>query len=221
MTARGFSPGKKNVTEVTMLLADMITGPGFNARMQEIAAPFRKQSGIPFRVHQAGIVVPDVAKAAADLEAQGLGPFMMAAATLPRWTERGGERTFRGTMGVAYLDGIELELLEPGEGSDFYRQHVDAKGRPVIQHIGFLTHAVDEWADRLSNAGCPVWVRGRIGVGPLSINFAYMDTVSRAGTILEFIGYRFAGIPTRPASGIMRAAAWLQKKTGKRCIDFG
>lgn len=221
MMARDFNPEKKNVTEVTMLLADMITSPGFNARMQEIAAPFRKQTGIPFRVHQAGIVVPDVEKAAADLEAQGLGPFMMAAATLPRWTERGGERTFRGKMGVAYLDGIELELLEPGEGSDFYRQHVDAKGRPVIQHIGFLTHAVDEWADRLSKAGCPVWVRGRIGVGPLSINFAYMDTVSRTGTILEFIGYRFAGIPAGPTEGLMRAAAWLQKKTGKRCIDFG
>jgi len=58
-------------------------------------------------------------------------------------------------------------------------------------------------------------------VGPLGINFAYMDTVSRAGTILEFIGYRFAGIPAGPTEGLMRAAAWLQKKTGKRCIDFG
>lgn len=203
-----------------MLLSDVITGHGFNARMQEIAEPFRKKAGIPFKVHQAGIVVPDVAKAAAELEAQGLGPFMMAAATLPRWTERGAERRFRGKMGVAYLDGIELELLEPGEGSDFYREHVDPKGRPIIQHVGFLTHRVDEWADRLSKAGCTVRVRGRIGVGPLSIDFAYMDTISEAGTILEFIGYRFAGIPINPAAGIIRAAAWLQKKTGKRCIDF-
>lgn len=203
-----------------MLLEDMITGPGFNARMQEVAAPFRKKTGIPFKVHQAGIVVPDVAKAAAELEALGLGPFMMAAATLPRWTERGAERTFRGKMGVAYLDGIELELLEPGEGSDFYREHVDRRGRPIIQHIGFLTHKVDEWADRLSRAGCPVRVRGRIGVGPLSINFAYMNTIPEAGTIIEFIGYRFAGIPINPSAGIIRSVAWLQKKSGKRCIDF-
>lgn len=204
-----------------MLLADMIKEPGFNARMQEIAAPFRKQAGIPFRVHQAGIVVPDVARAAEELESQGLGPFMMAAATLPRWTEHGGKRTFRGTMGVAYLDGIELELLEPGEGSDFYRRHLDPKGRPVIQHVGFLTHAVDEWAERLSKAGCPVWVRGRIGVGPLSIDFAYLDSAAKAGMILEFIGYKFAGIPASPAAPIMKAVAWLQKKSGKRCIDFG
>lgn len=204
-----------------MLLSDMINGPGFNERMQDVAAPFRKKYGVPFRVHQAGIVVPDVMRAAEELEEQGLGPFMIASATLPRWTERGEERTFRGTMGMAYFDGIELELLEPGEGSDFYREHVDPRGRPVIQHIGFLTHAVDKWAGRLSEAGCPVRVRGRIGVGPLSIHFAYMETIREAGTILEFIGYRFAGIPIHPAVGIIRAVALLEKKTGKRRIDFG
>ena len=204
-----------------MLLADILVNPNFNARMQEVGATFRKKAGIPFRVHQAGIVVPDVEKAADSLEAQGFGPFMIAVATLPRWTERDAESRFRGKMGVAYHDGIELELLEPGEGSDFYRQHVDPEGRPVIQHIGFLTHAVDEWAGRLSGMGCPVWVRGRIGVGPLSVDFVYMDSVREAGTIIEFIGYRFAGIPARPAAGINRTAAWLQKKAGKRCIDFG
>jgi hypothetical protein len=204
-----------------MLLADMLVHKDFNARMQEVGGTFRKKAGITFKVHQAGIVAPDVEMAADLLEAQGFGPFMIAAGTLPRWNERGAEGRFRGKMGVAYHDGIELELLEPGEGSDFYRRYVDPEGRPVIQHIGFLTHAVDEWAERLSEMGCPLWVRGRIGVGPLSIDFAYMDSVRDAGTILEFIGYRFAGIPARPVAGIMRAAAWLQKKTGKRCIDFG
>lgn len=204
-----------------MLLADMLVHPDFNMRMQAVAAPFRKKAGIPFRVHQAGIVVPDVEAAAASLEGQGFGPFMIAAATLPRWTERKAEGRFGGKMGVAYHDGIELELLEPGEGSDFYRRYVDPEGRPVIQHIGFLTHAVDEWAKRLSKMGCPIWVRGRIGVGPLSIDFSYMDSVREAGTILEFIDYRFAGIPARPAASIIRTVAWLQMKTGKRCIDFG
>ncbi len=204
-----------------MLLSEMAEGPGFNARMQEIAAPFRKKTGIPFRVYQAGIVVPDVEAAASDLEAKGLGPFMVAASALPRWTERGREGRFRGKMGVAFLDGIELELLEPGEGSEFYAQYVDPGRRPVIHHIGFLTHKVDEWAGRLSEAGCPVWIRGKIGVGPLSIDFAYMDTVREAGTILEFIGYRFAGIPVGPSAAIMRAAARMQKKAGKKCIDFG
>lgn len=204
-----------------MLLADMLAHPDFNKRMQAVAAPFRKKAGIPFSVHQAGIVVLDVEAAAASLEVQGFGPFMIAAATLPRWTERDAEGRFRGKMGVAYHDGVELELLEPGEGSDFYRRYVDPEGRPVIQHIGFLTHAVDEWAERLSKMGCPAWVRGRIGVGPLSVDFAYMDSIHETGTILEFIGYRFAGIPARPAASIIRTVAWLQMKTGKRCIDFG
>ena len=61
-------------------------------------------------------MVPDVEAAAAALEAQGFGPFMIAAGTLPRWTERDAEGMFHGKMGVAYHDGMELELLEPGEG---------------------------------------------------------------------------------------------------------
>jgi hypothetical protein len=203
-----------------MLLSDMLSKTNFNAGMQEVAAAFRKKAGIPFKVHQAGIVVPDVEAAAVNLESKGFGPFMIAAASLPRWTERGAESHFRGKMGMAYHDGIELELLEPGEGSDFYRQKVDPQGRPVIQHIGFLTHKVDEWADKISKMGCPVWVRGKIVIGPLSINFAYMDTTREAGTIIEFIGYRFAGIPVNPIAGLIKAAGRLQKKIGKRCVNF-
>ena len=74
-----------------MLFADMLFDSGFNARVQDIAIVFRKKAGIPFTVHQAGIVVADVEEAAADLEARGFGPFMMAAASLPRWTERGAD----------------------------------------------------------------------------------------------------------------------------------
>jgi len=65
-------------------------------RMQAVAAPFRTKAGIPFRVHQAGIVVPDAEAAAASLEGQGFGPFMIAAATLPSWTERKAEGRFGG-----------------------------------------------------------------------------------------------------------------------------
>ena len=204
-----------------MLLADILFDSDFNTRVQEVAGAFRKKARIPFKVHQAGIVVPDVEAAVADLEAKGFGPFMMAAASLPRWTERSANGQFRGKLGMAYHDGIELELLEPGEGSDFYQCTLDSQCRPVIQHIGFLTHKVDEWAEKMSKIGCPTWVRGKIAVGPLRIEFAYMDSVREAGTILEFIGYWFAGIPVNPIPGLIGAAAWLQKKTGKRCIDFG
>jgi hypothetical protein len=204
-----------------MLLADILFDSDFNTRVQEVAGAFRKKAGIPFKVHQAGVVVPNVEKAALELEAKGFGPFMIGADSLPRWTERGKDGHFRGKMGIAYHDGIEIELLEPGEGSDFYRCTIDSQCRPVIQHIGFLTHKVDEWAEKLSKMGCPTWVRGKIKVGPLRIEFAYMDSVREAGTILEFIGYWFAGIPVNPISGLIGAAAWLQKKTGKRCIDLG
>ena len=204
-----------------MLLADKLFDTNFNARIQDLAGDFRKKAGIPFKVHQAGVVVPNVEKAALELEAKGFGPFMIGADSLPRWTERGKNGHFRGKMGIAYHDGIEIELLEPGDGSDFYRCKLDPQGRPVIHHLCFLTHKVDEWAEKLSRMDCPIWVRGKIKVGPLRIEFAYMDTERAAGTILEFAGYWFAGIPITPIAGLNRAAAWLQKKTGKRCIDFG
>ena len=93
------------------------------------------------------------------------------------------DRARRGKHGSAVrwdwhtIDGIELELLEPGEGSDFYRQTIDPQGRPVIQHIGFLTHKVDEWADKISKWDARYGCGDGSASGPLSIDFAYMDTV--------------------------------------------
>lgn len=87
----------------------------------------------------------------------------------------------------------EIELLEPGGGSDFYKSCVDEKGRMVVQHLGFLTKDVDARRKELEQSGSKTWVRGQIRSFPIVTDFAYMDTVAEADIILEFIDMRFLG----------------------------
>ncbi len=202
-----------------MLLDDIFEKSDFNSAVQAIALQSRKKLGIDMPVHQLGIVVPDVAAAAAELERKGVKPFLLMGGPAKRWTERGSEGAITSRLGFGYHQGIELELLEPGTGSDFYLRSVDKKGRPVIQHLGFLVSNVDEWARKLVDAGCRVYVRGRLGLGPLRIEFAYMDTEKEAGLILEFICHRLFGIWIKPPVWIQQLIGGIEIKTGKRCIE--
>jgi hypothetical protein len=202
-----------------MLLADFLSDNKFNERVQGIALEARKRLGINVPVHQLGVVVPDVVAAAAELEAKGIRAFLLLGGSAKLWKERGAGRTMTSRLGFGYREGIEIELLEPGSGSDFYRRSLDPKGRPFIQHLGFLVSDVDEWANKLENAGCPIYVRGRLRVGPLRIEFAYMDTEKEAGLILEFICHRLFGVRIKPPVWFQQFLGLLEKKTGKRCIE--
>jgi hypothetical protein len=68
---------------------------------------------------------------------------------------------------------VELELLELGTGSDFYRRSLDSDGRIVVQHLGFLVDEVDDWAEKLRTGGYDVWVRGAIELGPAREVYQY------------------------------------------------
>jgi hypothetical protein len=159
-----------------------------------------------------------VEDAARDLEAKGIGPFFIANGSPVFWREQGQVRSIRGKMGLAHHRGFELELLEPTEGSDFYRQSLDPAGGIVVQHLGLLVQDVDEWADRLAAAGSPVWIRGKLKIGPATADFAYMDTVKEAGLIIEFISWRIFGRTFSPPAALYHAAGRLEKWWGKRSI---
>jgi len=198
---------------------DLLENDNVHDTVCAIAKAFRQKHAFP-RVRQLGVVVADVEKAAAKLEAEGIGPFFIASDTLPFWNERGENRTFSGKLGMAVYRGYEIELLEPGVGSNFYKTCVDEKGRMVVQHLGFLVGDVDAWRDKLERAGCATWVRGRIQSFPMTIDFAYMDTFAQAGIILEFIDMRFLGIRVRPPGAVYHALGRLEKLTGIRCLKF-
>jgi hypothetical protein len=201
------------------MLDDLLAAPEFKAAVDGLAREFRAEHKLP-PVHQLGLVVPDVEAAAAELEERGIGPFFIAGGAPVLWRERGEERSFKGKLGMAGHHGFELELLEPGFGSDFYRSCQDCEGKIVVQHLGFLVNSVDEWAARLADAGMSVYVRGRIKTGPLNTEFVYMDTMDSLGIIIEFINWSIFGLKFTPPGALYHALGRLEKLIGKRSLSI-
>jgi hypothetical protein len=193
-----------------VLLEDLLSAEDFGAAVNGLACEFRNRHELP-AIHQLGLVVSDVEEAAHALEDRGIGPFFMAGGSPVLWRERGEERSVRGKIGLTYHQGFELELLEPGDGSDFYRQSLDPEGKIVVQHLGFLVRDVDEWAEKLSASGTRVWIRGTIKAGPSKTEFAYMDTLDETGLIIEFISWGMFGWKFKSPAGILKAVWKLWK----------
>ncbi len=202
-----------------VILDDLLVQDDFAQAVDNLCRSFNMEHGLG-PVHQLGLVVSDAEAAAKTLEHKGVGSFFLTSGPTAMWCENGKERDFRGKLGLAYYQGKEMELLEPGMGSNFYRQSLDPDNRIVVQHLGFLVRDVDQWSEKLTAAGCPLWVRGRIKVGPVVAEFAYMDAIKQCGFIIEFISHRFLGIPNRPAKGLLHMIGNVQKLTGKRTFDL-
>ncbi len=202
-----------------MFLNDILIKDNFLKAAESLGQPFVEEMNLG-KVHQLGLVVPDAQSAANRLEQKGIPPFFLANGPVDMWTENGKDREFRGSLGISSYQGKELELLEPGVGSNFYRQSLDPDGGVVIQHLGFIVKDVDESSERLTAAGCPLWVRGRIKIGPCLAEFAYMDAIAQCGFIVEFISYRLWNMPVRPRSGLYKILGQLQKVSGKRTFTL-
>lgn len=198
---------------------DVLKSGNLDDEVSRIAKDFRAKYRFP-DVKQFGVVVPDVETVAAELEKKGIGPFFIASDTLAFWKECGKDKTFSGKVGMAVYKGYNIELLEPGTGSAFYKSCVDEKGRMVLQHLGFMVKDVDAYARRLEESGCATWVRGRINALGFVTDFAYMDTVAQTGMILEFIHMKMMGVSVHVPGGIYHNLGRLEKIIGKRSLSF-
>lgn len=200
-----------------VLLEHLLNAPDFKAAVAGLAAGCRNRNQFP-DLHQLGLVVPDVEKAAEKLEAKGIGPFFIATGSPVRWEERGTRPAVSGKLGMAYYQGVELELLEPTEGSDFYRDSLDPQGGIVVQHLGFLVDDVDQWAGRMTREGTTVRIRGRLRAFPTTTEFVYMEPDAESGLTMEFISWRLFGVSIRPPAGMFSLIGRLEKWSGKRSI---
>jgi hypothetical protein len=201
-----------------MYLDDLMASGDLPAQVDNLARDLRSRYSFP-PVHQLGLIVPDVEKAAQELETRGIGPFFIGGGAPLLWLERGENKKFKGKIGIAYHRSLEMELIEPGTGSDFYRNHVDPDGRIVLQHLGFLVDDVDKWADKMAADNYPLWIRGKLRAGPMSADYAYIDTLEEAGLVLEFIHWRFLGFNWNLPPGVFHAIGRLQKWSGKRSFS--
>jgi hypothetical protein len=198
---------------------DLLSADDFPKAVNDLAEDFMKKHGLS-SVHQLGLVVHDVEEAAEKLEDQGFGPFFIAKGSPVFWREKGEERSISGKMGLAYHKGVELELLEPVIGSDFYTRSLDASGKVVVQHLGFLVKGVDAWAGKATKAGLPVWVRGQLKAWPSTTDFAYLEPLKENGLIMEFINWRIFGLSFSPPPGLLKTVGRLEKWSGKRSISL-
>jgi hypothetical protein len=205
---------------VIYYLDDILISDNIDYEISRIAKDFREKNQFP-EVRQLGVVVADVEAAAAELEDKGIGPFFIASDKLDMWNERGKKKTFSGKVGLTCHKGYEIELLEPGAGSNFYKSCVDKKGRMVLQHLGFSVKDVDSFTRKLEESGNKTWVRGKIKSLGLVTEFAYMDTVKQAGIITELIDMRIFGVPLKnPHAGFYHNFGRLEKIIGKRSLSF-
>ena len=198
-------------------LADLLDAPSFRRAAEQLCHRTRDAHDFP-RLHQLGVVVPDVERAAAELEARGIGPFFIASGRPIFWRENGQKGNPRLKLGLAYCQRTEIELLEPAEGSDFYADSLDPDGRPVVHHLGFLVDDVDAWSEKLKASGTDVYIRGQLkGIG-LTADFAYMHRIEGDDLFMEFIRVKLFGVPIRLSAAKVHPIGWIQKQTGKRCL---
>jgi len=122
-------------------------------------------------------------------------------------------------MGVSHYHGVELELLEPGQGSDVFRRSVDSEGRIVVHHLAYLVDDLDVWIKKFITAGFDIYIRGTNKIGPAQSEFIYMDTEKQTGFVIEFFSRRCCGLRWWPLGAIYKIIARLQKWTGRRCLS--
>ncbi len=111
--------------------------------------------------HHVGLVVKDIEKAIAHLEALGFGPFKFddehRVFELPFVGELHGKPAeWKTKISNANMGPVELELLEPSSGDQALRETLDAQGEG-LHHIGWLTSDLEGDIARATARGAKVW----------------------------------------------------------------
>jgi methylmalonyl-CoA/ethylmalonyl-CoA epimerase len=113
------------------------------------------------RPHHVGIVVHDIEKAIAHLEALGFGPFKFddehRTFTIPFKGElHGRPAEWKTTISNAQMGDVQLELLQPLEGPQALRETLDAQGEG-LHHIGWLSDNLQQEIKWATARGAKVW----------------------------------------------------------------
>ena len=164
------------------------------------------------RPGQYGVVCADVSASIDMLEGLGATPFIHATTAAPGWTERGEKKPVQVEMAMGYTDGEQIELLGPGENTDFYREAVPTDGSMALHHVCCMQDNLADLRRRLAAGGFPLVVEGGVNIGLLSTHFAYFDTRDELGVWLEIAEYRLLGRHRPPSEAFITRLAKLQRR---------
>lgn len=136
----------------------------------------------PFaKVHHICIAVHDIERTAAYLESVGIGPWRDYG-SLAQYTELEvphEDGFFASTYRITQVGDLELQLVQPGEGSPQHR-FLQEHGEGAF-HVGFEVGDIDASEDKALALGLRVLMRGR---RPDGTGFAYFDTAEDAGGLV-------------------------------------
>ena len=153
-----------------------------------------KELGLP-KVAQIGYVVADLSEAIAFCrDAFGMRPWLVQEERPEPCVQRGEEVHPVLKIALTYAGPVQIELIEVLEGETFHLDHVrEAKEGP--HHLGFTVPDVDKRLDACRSMGIGVIQRGTIHeTGFVVVDYAYLDTVDRAGIVLELIRWHLGPI---------------------------
>jgi methylmalonyl-CoA/ethylmalonyl-CoA epimerase len=111
--------------------------------------------------HHVGMVVKDIEKAIAHLEALGFGPFKFddehRIFEIPFVGELHGKPAeWKTKISNGKMGPVELELLEPSSGDQALRETLDAQGEG-LHHVGWLTSDLKAEIAKATARGAKVW----------------------------------------------------------------
>lgn len=134
-------------------------------------------------IDQVAIVVRDIEKAVKHLSSLwNMGPFRFQESDVPDAILHGKQTPLRAKLAFVQAGPIELELIEPGEGENIYREFLRAKGEGV-HHFRLMVSDIESEVAK--------WVERGIGVLQSAdtprVRFAYMDTEGIIGIIIELL----------------------------------
>lgn len=158
---------------------------------------FIQASGLNLpRVGQIGIITADIQEAL---------PGVAGAFNLKNWYEpkyaqkqfliKGEQVELDFNLVFAYSGGLQIELIEEkSRRAVVYQDHLDQRGQG-IHHLGFYIPDMDEKLNQVEQMGTEILLESKLKTaGGGSVHFAYLDTRSQCGIILELINIKLYGL---------------------------
>ena len=180
----------------------------------QVSEKIRKKLRLP-ATSQLGFVVRDTDETARYYEEVfGLGPWAIMEGETTDCTNRGEPVTIRGKIGVAQVGAVQFELIQIMEGESIHSEFLQERGEG-LHHVGFYVRDLEARLEACRDAGIDVLQKGTIKQGPITINYAYLDTVSIGGVVFEYIQYRLGPVTLVLPPFMMKGLSRFGAKTMK------
>ncbi len=180
----------------------------------QVSERVRKKLRLPV-ISQLGFVVRNAGETARYYEEVfGLGPWAIMEGETTDCTNRGKPVTIRGKIGISQVGPVQFELIEILEGESIHGEFLKERGEG-LHHIGFYVRDLEARLEACREAGIDVLQKGTIKQGPITIHYAYLDTVSVGGVVFEYIEYRLGPIPLVLPPLLMRGLSRFGAMTAK------